>query len=243
MKRLETLAAIAVLLALATTACADWQYARDFSANQNDSSVAWQRGYLTGPEGTFCLYDAHEVAVADTLVGWHDAAIGWDPYGNAIKNISNSDYDAPWGIYYPAGQATVTSGASLVWNAVRWIAPTAGYYNVLANWTNQKTNGMDVTVGMRNTTNSLEFLPNSTATLTEFVGANASVAAGKFSYSNTLYFDAGQPLDFVVESTAYWASQTAGLDARITAVPEPTTITLFVAGVIGLLCYAWRKRR
>jgi hypothetical protein len=241
MKRLETLAAIVILLAVATTARADWQYARDYLATQNDSSVAWQRGYLMGAEGeTFTCYNTHEVAVADTLVGWHDASVGWDSYGNAVKNISGSDYDAAWGTYYKAGQATVMSGTGGPWAAVRWTAPTAGYYNVSANWTNQRTGGTDVTVTMRNNL-TLNWLPNSTATLTEFAGTDSSVAAGKFSYNNTLYFAAGQNLDFVVESNST-LPQVAGLDARITAVPEPTAIVLFVSGMIGLLCYAWRKR-
>ncbi len=245
MKRLETLAAIVILLVFATTASADWQYARDFSTTLNDSSVAWQRGYLSGPEGTFHAYDIHEAPSAE-FVGWHDAATGWDPLGNTVKNVTTSDYNASWGIYYPAGKVTVTSGvepAASNWGTVRWVAPTAGYYNVVANWTNQKINGADVTVGMRNTSDSREFLPDSTATLTEFVGTDSSVAAGKFSYSNTLYFAAGQNLDFVVTSTVAWASETAGLDATITAVPEPCGITLFITGVLGLLCYAWRKRK
>ncbi|MBU4273351.1 MAG: PEP-CTERM sorting domain-containing protein [Planctomycetes bacterium] len=30
---------------------------------------------------------------------------------------------------------------------------------------------------------------------------------------------------------------------QLVAVPEPSTVVLLVTGLIGLLCYAWRKRR
>jgi hypothetical protein len=37
-----------------------------------------------------------------------------------------------------------------------------------------------------------------------------------------------------------------GLDSvalTVNQVPEPTTFALLVTGAVGLLCYAWRKRR
>jgi len=31
--------------------------------------------------------------------------------------------------------------------------------------------------------------------------------------------------------------------AGFTVVPEPSTLVLLAAGLLGLLCYAWRRRR
>lgn len=52
----------------------------------------------------------------------------------------------------------------------------------------------------------------------------------------------------VVESgfytTATWNSTNANLDnVKITSSPEPATLTLLVSGLVGLLAYAWRRRR
>jgi len=33
------------------------------------------------------------------------------------------------------------------------------------------------------------------------------------------------------------------LGATITAVPEPGTLVMLVAGIVGLAAYAWRKRK
>ncbi|MBU4273117.1 MAG: PEP-CTERM sorting domain-containing protein [Planctomycetes bacterium] len=30
---------------------------------------------------------------------------------------------------------------------------------------------------------------------------------------------------------------------KLTVIPEPSTLALLATGLIGLLCYAWRKRK
>ena len=65
------------------------------------------------------------------------------------------------------------------------------------------------------------------------------------TYSGTgLSVAAGDHIDFVV---AYEDFQAVQLGATITMTPAPTpepgTLTLLGAGLLGLLAYAWRKRR
>ena len=55
-------------------------------------------------------------------------------------------------------------------------------------------------------------------------------------------------MDFVVQGTSLTAT---GFETHLDAVgsivftstPEPSTLVLLASGLIGLLCYAWRKRR
>ena len=53
---------------------------------------------------------------------------------------------------------------------------------------------------------------------------------------------AGDTIDFVLGrvGSGYAVTQLA---ATISYVPEPPTLALLVAGLSGLLCYAWRKRQ
>jgi len=46
----------------------------------------------------------------------------------------------------------------------------------------------------------------------------------------------------VNKSTATWAGIN-GFQLQATVVPEPGTLALLATGLVGLLCYAWRKRR
>jgi len=38
-------------------------------------------------------------------------------------------------------------------------------------------------------------------------------------------------------------SQSMGGSFTIPPIPEPSTLLLLASGLVGLLCYAWRKRR
>ncbi len=51
--------------------------------------------------------------------------------------------------------------------------------------------------------------------------------------------------DFAWYNTALTQAQVSAhyADAQAVPVPEPGTLTLLAAGLAGLLCYAWRKRR
>lgn len=242
MKRSNILATFVVLMASAGMGNADWQLARDFSATKNDSTCAFQFGYLTGAEGTFNPYTVPDVA-SEATVGWH-AEQGWDFNGNVTKNTSDTDRDFSWGSYSPAGKVLLQGGMPTrnPWVAARWFAPSEGDYNVSAIWTNQEKDGTPAEVVMRDTLTGMVALTDSYHMLTAFVGTDGSVADGRFTYDKTLHLTAGQNVDFVIESGCYSGVQRLGLDVTITALPEPSSILLAACGLIGLLVYAWRKR-
>ncbi len=86
---------------------------------------------------------------------------------------------------------------------------------------------------------------------TSFVAADLTAGEFKdFSVSYTVPSDS----PYVGQKLAIWIGggssanglQSMGIDnlrVNVTAVPEPATLSLLAAGLIGLLCYAWRKQK
>jgi len=55
------------------------------------------------------------------------------------------------------------------------------------------------------------------------------------------------PIDPVITATSYGRLDAQAIQmltaAGLTVVPEPGTLVLLAAGLLGLLAYAWRKRK
>lgn len=250
MRRIVTLVACIGLLASATTALGTtiWDYTADYSTTSNSTSDVWQRGYLTEPTpGTWGLnlYDTFQ-SFSGEIAGW-DKSGDPDTNGNANKNTSASAYEN-WGDYWEAGQTCVMPGVLGNYGAVRWVAPAAGTYSIFAQWTDQRTDGTGATVGIHVAGNSLLW----SDTTNGFYGRAANGFADRTgthqstAYTNSsMYFTAGQYIDFVVENM--WADPVTyrmmGFTATISQVPEPSVIVLLASGLTGLLAYAWRKRK
>ena len=69
-----------------------------------------------------------------------------------------------------------------------------------------------------------------------------TVTRTTFTYSKTLSLTAGTNVDFLVTAGPPVA-QAVGAFITITPTPEPGTLVLLVTGLLGLLAYAWRKRK
>jgi hypothetical protein len=221
-----------------------WDYTTDWSDTTN--AGIWQRGFLTGAEGTFNAF-SHYVAPESVGNGPIDRWDVGDPdsCGNAARNTSNSPYEN-WGMYWEAGQTTEMPGQNGAWNAVRWTAPKAGQYKVYARFTDQRTDGDDVGVAVRLGTTGTNMLWEEG--LVGFIGrSTADFLDGsegydyEATYSKFITLAAGQNLDFIVK--AGFNYNATGLTITIEQVPEPGTLALLATGLIGLLAYAWRKRK
>ena len=142
---------------------------------------------------------------------------------------------------------------------LRWTAPAAGtvVVNVTFDGANQTTGGYTGT----NHTVSLVWLTSGAVSTQEdsygsvaglmytFIGASSTPPGSTHNYtSGTLTVAAGDTLDFVVQGTSLTATSGetrlgAAGSIVFTPAPEPSTLALLTAGLIGLLCYAWRKRK
>jgi hypothetical protein len=260
MKRLETLAAVVILLAFAGTALADtvWDYADSYSPTDNSVGLGkFASGYLTGAGGTFNLFAHYSDTPWEAFHGinrWDDVGNGansTDSHGNAgINTNATATEELGWGggMYFEPGATTIMPGTGGTWTAIRWTAPADDWYDISARFTDQQLDGASKSIGVR-VREGTEFgtvLWN--AALTGFVGRAANDfndATGtnqSGTYTAHSYMTAGQTLDFIVESQGPVFLMT-GIGVTISSVPEPSSIALILTGAAGLLAYAWRRRR
>ena len=121
---------------------------------------------------------------------------------------------------------------------LRWTAPAAGVYNIVADmycvntqWNN--TNSMIV--------KNLNFGTKIAEGTTN--GFYSDPGALTFNYSGALSLQAGDTLDFASDGRSTGNGNNVAYQVTITSTPEPGTLALLITGGIGLLAYAWRKRR
>ena len=170
--------------------------------------------------------------------GGPSAWYGSDPTGGAVPN-----YGLPV-MWFSAGHLIVLphyaleDGTTLTDGDLRWTAPQAGKYNVSALWTDlgngptqyPGTEGVQVTLAK-----------NGVSLFGAFVALEDNIPSASTSQQVTLA--AGDTLDFVVNSRGSQWNDVTQLDATIQSVPEPSALVLLAVGLIGLLAYAWRKRK
>ena len=85
--------------------------------------------------------------------------------------------------------------------------------------------------------------------LSPHFGDDAVYADSTLPLSNPLaqlYGPAAAPVfwqDMHYPASTVYAGQSVDMAFAITTVPEPGTLMLLGSGLMGLLCYAWRKRK
>jgi hypothetical protein len=241
-------AAFAAVAGLAAPASATmWDFNADWDTVNQTGSV-WHTGYLTDDEGNFHQYTSP--TTCEPAVRW-DVDGDPDTYGCTNKNTTSNAYEN-WSMYWEPGMTTLMPSITQSWCTARFVAPAAGQYAITATWTNQRTDGGATNARLLRGREAGEDVWDAqlfSEELNGFVGRavnNYSDATGtnpSAEYSATLTLSAGQVLDFVAAPNINYGFNTTGINVTISTVPEPGTCVLACLGAIGLLAYAWRRRK
>jgi hypothetical protein len=254
LRHLLMIAATAIVLMAAGMAQADtWNLGNDFYTGTQHTP--WLYGALNTDYNYFALFDGQSNVSnghGGTFAGWLSAGEGWDAYGSLGKNLGPGVCDA-YGFYTELGGLRIQGADYGNWiPGTLWRAPADGQYLVTARFTG--TWYADATPATYpdhvyvKEGNIYTYSNLATADITGFIGtAAAGYADGwgdvrEYTYSGTRTLTAGEDLLFLARGDASYG-HCIGLEVTITAVPEPTGLALVVTGFVGLLAYAWRKRK
>ena len=267
MRRFVALSAVVVLLSSATLAHATFfNYTSSFLTESSAGTYSqsawspWSTGYLSTGMTTLNTFGYYSVPITNLPVWDKDGT--YDTYGHAWKNVGSSaiQVDAGGGNFdqVEAGQTCMMSGNGNLATAIRWTAPTAGNYAISASFSYQGSNAAQwgpVDVYIRHGNENAGITVGNTlfsGTIDKYIGSLANNYAdassygttSKLTYSGSVALAAGETVDFIANEEWLGRLNWAGVTATVTSVvPEPTTGVLLVIGLIGLLCYAWRKRK
>ncbi len=227
----KTVRAAVVALSLPGLASAANLFA-EYSPTTNPNG-AWTYGYAASPGASLTPYT---FAAASNLDGVHVGMQGW-AFESATTpllgtNISGALIDdgnvaLPTGVVLMHGRGTGPEAS-----VVNWAAPQAGAYQVAATFTGYQRNML---------ANVAVFNGNSSVFSTSIAGLGGSA-----SFSAVVNVLAGGTLSFAVNRSGPdangFSGNWTGLDLNITAVPEPGSWVLMLAGVAGLLSLARLRR-
>lgn len=229
-----------VLLGVALLSCAafaqadvlTYNVADDFSLAANPNG-AWTYGKYTGGVNadTFVAYNTSgtNTGIAAGLQWWNsgpsDPCVTYNPTTETITDLNGGTH--AWGniTWAPHEVALSPSMGPCV---VRWTAPEAG----TVDWSAALMGVQEVNIPAN------AYILHNAATL-DSIGNVAYNVSSSLSGSN-LAVAAGDTIDFVL--TGDKLTQ-LGASITLTTVPEPSTLVLVATCLLGLLCYAWRKRK
>lgn len=224
-----TIAVSAALLATSAHAGASWDATADFDASNNPSaSGAWSYGWMSTLGGTFMLFTNPQHPLV-SFYTWNSSV--YDP--QAMPTVGKSIEGAAWyTVLIEPNTLHAHPGPSGEYAVLRFTSPTAGSFNVSASFFGQDDVGP--------TSSDVHVRTHSGDLFSDSISGFGPSSLK--SWSSILNLAAGQTVDFAVgygSNRSYFYDST-GMTARVTAVPEPTTVAMMITGLAGI---AVRRRR
>jgi hypothetical protein len=188
--------------------------------------------------------DTTYASATNTLLTWKTVP---SAYGNGNKGYGGTDdYNLPAmctgalfsdGVVPASNELAVHPGNNAL--LIKWTAGAAEATNGLAvsgtfqrdvAKTGSTFDGEYVYVYVAGALKQTLFVPSSDVT--------------QYSLSLTdLTIAAGQSVEVFLQRNADFSADEARISMTISAVPEPSTLALLAGGLVGLIAYAWRKRK
>jgi hypothetical protein len=224
--------------------CASIVYdaAADFSISGNPN-VSWSYGYSSTLGGTFNPYTVSNSTFIgnSNFDGWTTTATTFTDTPFAAKNTSASIEQAI-GLRLPPGGLGLHPGPDIgnQFSIIRWSAPSAGFYEVNAAFTDRDFS--DLSFG-RGATTDVHVLQNN-ATLYDAIVNKDGWGLGPTGYSSVLLLSLGDTIDFVVgrgQNNTHLSDST-GLAATISAVPEGSALLLLSGSLMPCALAAAGRR-
>jgi hypothetical protein len=229
------LAAAAASLLLGQAALA-YDATADFSASNNPNGV-WTYGSAPALNGSFAAYSSNAASTATTtgsMSAWSNgnpASVPW------LGKAGASGWTCCGTVVVPTNTLTMHPGAGGEYSVVRFISPAAATYQVNASFWAQDTVGTNTDVHVYKGAGSLwsaAVVGTPSAPDLETFSGLVTLAVGE-----ALYFKVGAG-GSTNGSPNYFFDST-GFNATVTAVPEPMSAALLLAG-LGAVTLVARRR-
>lgn len=208
-----TLAAAGLAIVLASPASA-FDLANDFSITNGNPNGPWTYGYTTSLGSSLIAFSNTFTGSVD---GWYTSGLSGDNTPSVFKNMSGSAING-----VDPGKAGLHSGPSGEFAVARLTLSTAATYTIAGAFGVGDIGSVD-----------LHILVNGVSQFSQL----GTTAAHAFDFDAALA--AGDTVDFVVGYAGDYRWDTTPLNATVTPVPEPATMSIAAAGAI----MAFRRRR
>ena len=226
------LAVLCAISALPAQATAIFDVATDFSIVGGNPNGAWSYGYSTSLTSALLLHTQNETISGVDFWDTNLAVKVPAAFHNATSNVATLFTT----VQLQPGQFALHPGPNNEYAKARLTVQTASDYSIMGAFS-----GADI----QGTTTDVHILLNGVSIFDGMVNGLGANTGPSFSLTQSLVV--GDTLDFAVgfgSNGSYYNDSTA-LSAQITAVPEPETYALMLAGLsgLGLVRFAARNKQ